>query len=267
MSNFYFRVDKPKVLESQRSIPFYNQVFLLGNERAQAPPSVIYKYMRTGKEGQNDYSNRLLDTLLEGAFWFSTKQYLNDPCEMSYVDIAAETIPSPHPKAIIHMSPLSKEVAENFNLCRITCFSESWNVGPMWATYSNGQTGVCVGFETKNFVDSFFPVIYLDKVEKDFLNGEQGLLNAFSLKNEDWSYEKEWRLIYPWTPLKIKENINNINLGLIQSLNLPVKEIIFGNQVKVELRNKIIDNIPSEYSYEVFEVVTNNKIERRSLNE
>ncbi len=266
MSNFYFRIDKPKVSESHRNIPFYNQVFLLGDEKAQAPPSIIYKYMRIGEGGKVDFTKRLLDTLLEGAFWFSTKQYLNDPCEMSYVDIAAETIPPPHPKATFHMSPLSKEVANNFNLCRISCFSESWNIGPMWDRYSGGQSGVCLGFETSQLTDSFFPVIYQDEVEEDFLRGEQGLLNAFSLKNEDWSYEKEWRLIYPWTPFKIKENINNINLGLIQSLNMPVKEIVFGNQVKTDIKNMIIDTIKTEYECEIYKTVINNKIERMQLN-
>jgi len=264
LSDFHIRIDKPKVSKSDRNIALYKQVFLLGKEKKLNTPEILYKYFKIGKEGKEDFTKRILDTITEGAFWFSTKKHLNDPCEMSYVNIAAKTFPLPDPRVSFSFEPLSKKVAENFNGCRITCFSEYWNVGPMWANYSGGQKGICIGFETKNLDECFFPVIYRDKVEKELFNGEQGLLNAFSLKSESWSYEKEWRLIYPWNPLRLKENEDN--QGLLQSLNLTVKEIIFGNNVKPELKSLIINNLPSKDNFEIFETSINNKIDRKQLN-
>lgn len=263
MSDYYLRVDKPKVFESKRNLSLSNQVFLLGTERNLSTPPILYKYFKLGNDGENDFTNRILDTITEGVLWFSTKRYLNDPCEMSYVNVAANSFPTPDHRVSFSIEPLSKKVAENFNKCRISCFSEYWNIGPMWANYSGGQNGICIGFETKNLIDCFFPVIYKSKVNKDFLSGEQGLLNAFSLKDESWSYEAEWRLIYPWNPLRIKENYNND--GLLQSLNLSIKEIVFGNQVNSDIKNLIMNNHLTKENCEIFETTINSKIERKPL--
>lgn len=265
MSNFYFNIERPYVLESKRNINFYKQVFLLGNSKYKEAPDILYKYMKVGKNDNVDFTNRLLDTILEGAFWFSTKRYLNDPCEMSYVDIVADTFLPEHPLAVFSVKPLSKEVAKNFNLCRICCFSESWSEGPMWANYSGGQKGVCVGFKTSALSDCFFPVLYMNQIDKVDLLGEEGLLKAFSIKEESWSYEKEWRLIYPWTPMNIKENINDQYHGLTQSLDLPITELIFGNQVDENVVKQIMENLQEVKKVKIYRAEIKHRIERQLI--
>ena len=113
LSDYYLRVDKPKVVESKRNLSLSKQVFLLGTDRNLFTPSILYKYFELGNDGENDFTKRILDTIIEGALWFSTKRYLNDPCEMSYVALAANSFPPPDPRVILSIKPLSKNVAEN----------------------------------------------------------------------------------------------------------------------------------------------------------
>ncbi|ARV05407.1 hypothetical protein BTO04_01285 [Polaribacter sp. SA4-10] len=265
MSKSYaFGFLKPKVERTQYDNKLYSQVLLLSCSDNTSSPDILYKYFPLGVNGNEDYTARFLSTLNEGTFWFSTKRYLNDPCEMSYVKDSAATFPPSNPN-VFTFKPLSKEVAENFNKCRICCFSESWREGPMWDRYSNGQSGVCVGFDISKFKEYLFPVIYQNDINKRLLDGEEGLVTAFSLKEESWSYEKEWRMIYPWAPFLIPENISKEPLGLLQSLDIDIKEIVFGNNIDSSQIERIIQEHNINDDVKLFQTLIDKKIERTEI--
>jgi hypothetical protein len=80
---------------------------------------------------------------------------------------------------------------------------------PMWAHYANGHQGVCLLYDTTILSDSLhqthlFPVKYTKQIP-DMVHEVTNKKRAVSFKSlelcvtkkhEDWSYEKEWRLIY-----------------------------------------------------------------------
>ncbi len=75
----------------------------------------------------------------------------------------------------------------------------------MWSHYADNHKGLCFGFSSEGLTDSIFnlaePVIYTAKYPKilmdDFReNYTEKLINMYTLtKFEDWSYEREWRII------------------------------------------------------------------------
>jgi hypothetical protein len=258
---YYSKIDRSKVTESYFNNKFYSQVFLLGSDEPKNTPIILYKYFPLGIDGEENFTNRIISTIAEGMLWFSTRGYLNDPCEMSYVTKSAESFPEKK-KNVFSFEPLDIDVANNFEKCRICCFSETWKSGPMWANYAKGQSGICIGFDVSNYGDCFFPVIYKDEVDEDFLKGKKGLVNAFSLKEESWAYEKEWRLIFPWTPFEITENKSERPLGVLQSVNFDIKEVVFGNNVSSNDYNTIMHYLNKVNKTDKFKTVINQTINR-----
>ncbi len=94
---------------------------------------------------------------------------------------------------------------------RILCFSESRDVAPMWLHYADNYKGVVMEFEVVDVTDSPLlsarAVEYLDsppvladaKTWVDLMFGEMSQTQLFDdyfyLKTQDWSYEKEWRIV------------------------------------------------------------------------
>lgn len=95
----------------------------------------------------------------------------------------------------------------------LACYSEISDNFLMWSHYTSGHQGIVVAFNLK---DKFFakaenlmPIAYrservsasYDKKGLDFDEPEIGLVRT---KNLDWSYEKEWRQMFPlWTCIKL----------------------------------------------------------------
>lgn len=90
---------------------------------------------------------------------------------------------------------------------KVACFTESNTNLPMWTHYANGHKGVCLEYDfpkiTKSYmIDKLFPVFYV----KELPNGISLMLDSdinrvtssdylLLHKLDDWSYEKEWRLV------------------------------------------------------------------------
>lgn len=93
-------------------------------------------------------------------------------------------------------------------MVRIACFSTSPKNLPMWHHYTNGHTGICLEYDTEKIeniysINSLFPVYYVQKLPdmtKMVAHKRDSMLRFFDFqaihKLEDWSYEKEWRLLY-----------------------------------------------------------------------
>lgn len=93
---------------------------------------------------------------------------------------------------------------------RVICFSENNDSNLMWSHYAENHTGICLEYKfEKNTADLckyMFPVKYtqhpintseLKIYDNKKYDNQIELDNLLSLitKSDDWSYEKEWRLI------------------------------------------------------------------------
>ena len=104
--------------------------------------------------------------------------------------------------------------------------SETWSNILMWSHYARNHTGFCVEFDRINRADNFLshhmcrPVKY----ESDYPNLHRIVdlleVNLYT-KAEDWSYEKEWRLV-------AKEG------NRLLPLPAPIRSITFGMKAAPE---------------------------------
>ena len=91
----------------------------------------------------------------------------------------------------------------------IACFSEKYDINPMWAHYADNHKGVCIEYnfwEDKLLRDICFPVYYVDKaynnyiclkILKEFKAKNRLISQLFLKKGKYWNYEKEWRIVIP----------------------------------------------------------------------
>lgn len=105
----------------------------------------------------------------------------------------------------------------------VSCFSEVWNSILMWAHYANNYNGFCVEYDMSqvryNLICNLFPVLY----EKYYIDITDKLLNynknAGTICNlskaEEWSYEKEWRIIEGHdNPIYFRKQLKAVYLGM-----------------------------------------------------
>jgi hypothetical protein len=95
----------------------------------------------------------------------------------------------------------------------VSCFSTDPLNSLLWTHYGNNHAGFCVGFNRKQLLIDYLSatrahlrgmVQYLDEMqylpvpsdETDFLR------SYFLVKSQDWSYEKEYRILTPYLCLK-----------------------------------------------------------------
>lgn len=245
-------------------------------------PAILYRYVGLGVQPDStDLTERALQMIRDGAFWFSPPASLNDPCEMAFVESASD-LPSAGNSGMI---PLSREVANNRDKCRVCCFTSEWNNGPMWANYANGQSGICIGFDTLELRTCFFKVNYSPRDLSGF-SGQSGLLLAMTTKTQDWEFEKEWRLVYPWSlfvqpangesveglptdgfALNLFAPIGNdeVITGCHQHLNCRVREIIFGTDVATEDIERIKNIVAAYTGVTLYRARVGGSIEREPL--
>lgn len=91
---------------------------------------------------------------------------------------------------------------------RFACFTERPDNLPMWNHYTQGHKGICLEYQTQDIhnpytVNRLFPVFYTEKLPDGTSLMIDGKLPPYPFvdyflmhKQTDWSYEKEWRLIY-----------------------------------------------------------------------
>jgi len=102
---------------------------------------------------------------------------------------------------------LNKHCNETLRKMRIACFTECFDSMPMWAHYASDHQGVCLLYDTTSVADSLdktrlFPVKYSKQIPDIiyFINNRKRRKNLIescaTRKHADWSYEKEWRLVY-----------------------------------------------------------------------
>lgn len=107
-----------------------------------------------------------------------------------------------------HMERLVASVREGIKMCSFCATNEPIL---MWSHYANNHQGFCMDYDVKSLPDMvkrmLFPVIYdasmfdCTKYYAEAMSNLSGFNNVFAqlqalYKAPEWSYEKEWRLVF-----------------------------------------------------------------------
>lgn len=224
-------------------------------------PKTMYKYMSLSNSSECDNLTDLDEKKLSGInhnkIWMPLYSELNDPFEMKSLYYNKDILEEKGWK--------TNQIDSIFSMIKgntlITSFTTSaYNNMPMWAHYSNNHSGICIEYEVVNPA-WMYPVSYetkrvsinsiltrtineIIKIDKEGKEDENSTLRIESnmyiistlgalIKNKNWSYEEEWRLI--------TKNISNNSISMdITSLGLKVKSIYIGINCREEVKNRLI---------------------------
>ena len=157
-----------------------------------------------------------------------------------------------------------------YNKFGICAFSESYNNILLWSHYARNHTGVCIGFDINVIINYANQIAerekeLLDLVKVRYSNeypkfslfksvlNEDDLTDIFNLlytKSSNWSYEKEYRMIY-WG----KTNFS-IQLG-----SKAISKVILGCCITSKHRENILEICSSlNNSPSVYQAIKNNNV-------
>jgi len=165
----------------------------------------LYKYQ--------SFSVNALSSLSENYLYFANPDQLNDP-----FDVASESLE----KQFKNLS-LNKN---DFKLCSLSQINDN---KLMWSHYTQEHTGICVGYKFLYLPD------YVGKGEVKYKNTNlnekeifDNLIEYWTVKSEDWEYEKEVRLLHYGEKQKIFYTFD-INEALEQNIiALQIESITLG---------------------------------------
>ena len=154
-------------------------------------------------------------------------------------------------------------------LLRVACFSEKLNNLPMWNHYANAHKGICFEYDIKNIVEKpglsnrIFPIYYVDCLptaarflEEHRKDEYMGMFDYFAIhKLNDWSYEKEWRLVVNLMHEKysLEEVFGHLNgKGVVFEFVKPTK-VYIGVKAPETLKRVVCD-LSLKYGVEVLQM-------------
>lgn len=175
-------------------------------------PKKLYKY-------GNFKSDHWEKTMFKGQVYLAKSNSFNDPFDcLPYFDINT-LLDSPLIRKLVMQRQPSLEEADFFEdnreqihgeilqglreEFRASCFSEKWDSILMWGHYADCHKGFCIEYDLSSLSElkksKLFPVLYQKDpidITHDMINltPNAGLISIVS-KAQEWSYEKEWRMV------------------------------------------------------------------------
>lgn len=144
-----------------------------------------------------------------------------------------------------NLENLCKQQQKDMTVCS---FSEINDSILMWGHYANNHKGFCIEYDFESEIlygdvrgRSLFPVIYSEDIFDaskylcEAITNKQGFSNLFGIlaaihKAPEWSYEKEWRLVY-----SIGRSFNEKNYEMTK-----VKNIFLGAKISPTDENTLL---------------------------
>lgn len=199
-------------------------------------PKILFKYRPVDTVEQLIHT---LDSINNNRMIFPTYKKLNDPLESSgyIVELSGYAGKGIHQAADEEDIYVSAK-REEYRILSLTedCFSPS-----MWAHYTNGYSGVCIGYWRNKAFSFARQLKYIQKPQKakstneldsiDLESLDEEVYESFFYKHTDWYYEKEWRIVRRQEDCFF--NYDSDNLACI----------IFGEKMIPEVRELIVNNI------------------------
>jgi len=203
-------------------------------------------------------NDNTLDEIENSYIYFSDRNSLNDPFDSSpdlinfisdktnpndYFEFYKNRLPSEidanylannyTPEELIKLT--IDNIPKYLNAFGIACFSMMPYINmTLWANYANNHHGVCIQYQSdydKTFFENLQIVKYFEKLERiDFnpIEDEFRIQDVFYMKDQNWNYEKELRLV------KFKKGKNAIKQDAIRN-------IVCGYKANDEYIQKLID--------------------------
>ena len=222
---------------------------------SDSKPEVLYKYRPINKF--------TLDTLVSNQIYFSTPAKFNDPfdtkcsfsktIEKASYDEAIKIFGSDAEdmhlfKADGLINATTEEFIQELSQKGILSLCETKNNQLLWAHYAADHTGICIGFEVSN-ENSLGDSKHTHKVNytESYPSISQRSLGSprhrkeaqhrvLHTKSKLWSYEQEWRCIYPEGDrvYDVPGRICEINFGCrtTTSDKSLIKRILAGSKLK-----------------------------------
>lgn len=160
----------------------------------------------------------------------STVNELNDPFELLGASIGDK-------RARRVVKYVQKRLSDTFGL---VCMSETWQSPVMWAHYGDKHKGVCFGFDVVNTAPKqvqYRPARLTHLVGDNPTLADMNHAALYALmttKYQDWSYEREWRLI-----IGFKEAINTADgkhFLPFEEHSFALREVILGHRCEWTLQ-------------------------------
>lgn len=225
-------------------------------------------------------NDNTLSELSEGYVWFSGRSSLNDPLDSNpefvkisddpeeqrlLYDTISESILDERTKRYFdenmdttRLREFAQTIVKPFvNSFGIACFTMYPMNEKLWKTYASNDTGVCLQFDIsidKEFFHNVHPIYYVQEIqprEYNPISEPNHIIDLFYKKTQDWSYEKELRLLKDRT-------------GEIPFKKKALQSIILGSQANKEFVEKIINitkmNYPNINVYQIIGPVTINDL-------
>lgn len=161
------------------------------------------------------------------------------------------------------------DIQQLSNLAVMCCFSETPTNPIMWSHYADSNRGICIEYDLKKLKSDpyklakhLFPIIYAterpfkqdlqqlihdlnqlcrDIADRNVYDGETDfnrVLPILETKGTEWSYEKEWRIVFT------KKQLYDEDDSVLDSGNIPfecVSGIYLGVRIDPEYRQNIIE--------------------------
>lgn len=242
-------------------------------------PKHLYKYISIS--GENEMDTKKLSSIETNTIWLSRYDILNDPYEFKSTYLENEILS----KAGWPLETTTKQLDNFRKTFKISSFtSKVLDNMPMWAHYANNHEGLCVEYK---IVDGalIYPVSYeierygiavlFTKIFKCYVEIENGtifeddakynyymelLSNTCIMKHKSWSYEEEYRVVYPIEDIDSKGclvkcndiglNINAIYCGYKCSDSNYFRIQRIANKLKIPLYRMFFNNENIEYKLE-----------------
>lgn len=172
----------------------------------------LYLYKYFNPSGRFNRKTSRLDAikkiLIKNKIFIPSLELLNDPFELLINNQRNDTI------------------GKSINQKGVLSFTTTFKNLLMWSHYSNGHKGIAIKFKIDLGKSNI-----LKKVQyvKDI--GELAILNSMLVKNSEWSYENEYRII-------TDESLKEITL---QDLGLTIDSVIFGFKCTPRTKKEILE--------------------------
>lgn len=226
-----------------------------------------------------------LSELKENYIWFSDRDSLNDELDSNpeFVKLStnpeeqkllyntiAENILDPKTKAYFDKN-MDADRLQEFASTKIKPFVSSFGIAcftmyPMneklWDVYSEKNKGICFHFDSSDdstFFHNIRPIHYVSRIkEREYSAFSQPnhIIDLFYKKTENWSYEKELRLLKEKT-------------GKIKFKPSSLQNVLIGCDAEKDFINTVVDIVKDNYNkvnvFQVIEPVSIGKLSYKPL--
>ena len=185
-------------------------------------PPLLFKY-RSVSTSLNLV--RVIDIIKDKRLYVPVADSVNDPFEGGNIDYLAEE----------DREAFESEVKK----CRVLSLSKDCFSSPLWAHYSNGCTGICLGFSTFDTLSCAEELIYTNTIDKKqwwSVDKSDAVRRDFLYKNQDWKYESEYRII---------RNTAEKSNEYLSFEPHELKLVIFGEKMDKEIKKCLKELVPS----------------------